>query len=157
MELLCLLSHLLMPPFPAPPVSWQTNIHFPLAPSRTSKRSSASPVHLYLFPHLPDTHTVPRAVWVLRLLASRTKDVSTFSKRHTTAHAKIVILMKTIGTSQLWDPSSGRAAKFAWNRPINTEVIKKCWMSGAGEIRKSVSAKIFLWKSGNQKNKEVFQ
>lgn len=68
-----------------------------------------------------------------------------------------MILMKTIVTSQLWDPSSSRAAKFAWNRPINTEVIKKCWVSRAGERRKSVSAKIFLWKSAIQKNKEVFQ
>lgn len=87
----------------------------------------------------------------------RSKECFHLHQRHTTAHAKTVILMKTIGTSQLWDPSPGRAAKFAWNRPINTEVIKKCWMSWTGEKRRSVSAKIFLWKSGNQKNKEVFQ
>lgn len=65
-------------------------------------------------------------------------------QRHTAARAKAEILMKTIGTSQLGDPSSGRAAKFASDRPINTEVIKTCWASGTGERRRSVSAKFFL-------------
>lgn len=83
----------------------------------------------------------------------QSKECFHLHQRHSTAPAKTVILMKTTGTSQLWDPSSGRAAKLAWNRPNNYTSCQEVLDRWDGRKKKKCECKNFF--SENQATKRT--